>query len=503
MRKGLKQKVLLLLMALMLLTLALSACGRIAAGKVTIKTADDLAKKKIGVQLGTTGDIYASDYEKKGATMLRYNKAADAIEALKQGKIDCVVLDQSPAQVFVSQNKDLSIVKEDFVTEDYAICLAKNNDALKDKINQAIADLKKDHTIDTIISNYIGDDTKGKHPYVSPDNVKRTNGELVVSTNAEFEPYEYMQDDKVVGIDIDLMQAICDKLGMSMKLQNIAFDSIITSVESGKSDVGIAGMTITKDRLKSIDFTTSYTTSKQVIIVRNGKSQASSSFMQKLKNNFITEHRYIYIAKGLGTTLLITVFAVMVGIIFGFLIGILRTVCDDTGKFKVLNLILKGYLTIIRGTPTMIQLLIIYYVIFATSDINKVVVAVIAFGVNSSAYIAEIVRSGINSIEQGQFEAARSMGFPYASTMRYFILPLAVKNVLPALGNEFIVLLKETSISGYIGIMDLTRGGDYIRSRTYEAFMPLIAVALIYLIIVVLLSMGVSKMERRLRANGQ
>lgn len=149
----------------------------------------------------------------------------------------------------------------------------------------------------------------------------------------------------------------------------------------------------------------------------------------------------------------------------------------------------------------MIQLLIIYYVIFASSDINKVVVAVIAFGVNSSAYIAEIVRSGINSIDEGQLEAGRSLGFTYAQSMWYFILPQAFKNVLPPLANEFIVLIKETSISGYIGIVDLTRGGDYIRSRTYEAFLPLIAVALVYLIIVMILTWLVGRMERRLKRN--
>lgn len=147
----------------------------------------------------------------------------------------------------------------------------------------------------------------------------------------------------------------------------------------------------------------------------------------------------------------------------------------------------------------MIQLLIIYYVIFASSDVSKVFVAVIAFGLNSSAYIAEIVRAGIMSIDNGQLEAGRSLGFTYRQTMLYFIIPQAFKNVLPALCNEFIVLIKETSISGYIGIMDLTRGGDYIRSRTYEAFLPLIAVAIVYLIIVMALTSAVSKLERKLK----
>lgn len=151
----------------------------------------------------------------------------------------------------------------------------------------------------------------------------------------------------------------------------------------------------------------------------------------------------------------------------------------------------------------MIQLLIIYYVVFSSSNIDAVLVATIAFGLNSSAYIAEIIRSGLSSIDEGQFEAGRSLGFNYVRTMMYFILPQAIKNILPALGNEFIVLIKETSISGYIGIRDLTRGGDFIRSRTYDAFMPLIAVAFIYLVIVIFLSMLVGKFERRLKNNAR
>ena len=167
---------------------------------------------------------------------------------------------------------------------------------------------------------------------------------------------------------------------------------------------------------------------------------------------------------------------------------------------RILNAISNVYLTIIRGTPVVVQLMIAYFIIFATSN-NKVLVAVIAFGFNSGAYVAEIVRSGIMSIDNGQFEAGRSLGFNYVQTMVYIIIPQAFKNILPALANEFIVLIKETSVSGYVGLQDMTKGGDIIRSRTYSAFMPLIAVALIYLIIVMFFSRLVSLLERRLRTS--
>lgn len=226
-----------------------------------------------------------------------------------------------------------------------------------------------------------------------------------------------------------------------------------------------------------------------------------NDFIASFQNNFIDDNRYMYLVEGLGITLVVTLFSVLIGIALGFLVAIIRSTYDKTGKLKFLNVICNLYLTIIRGTPAMVQLLIMYYVIFAATNLDKVVVAILTFGINSGAYVAEIVRSGIMSIDNGQFEAGRSLGFSYGKTMWYIIIPQAFKNVLPALANEFIVLLKETSICGYIGLMDLTRGGDIIRSRTYEAFLPLIAVALIYLALVMILTHFVKLLERRLRSS--
>ena len=225
------------------------------------------------------------------------------------------------------------------------------------------------------------------------------------------------------------------------------------------------------------------------------------TFQERFYDNFIQDDRWNYIWEGLTVTLRVTLFAVILGIVIGFLIAIIRSTYDKTGKMNILNFICSVYLTVIRGTPVVVQLLIIYFVIFGSVDINKIVVAIMAFGINSGAYVAEIFRSGIMSIDNGQFEAGRSLGFNYTQTMRYIIMPQAFKNVLPALGNEFIVLLKETSVSGYIALQDLTKGGDIIRSRTYDAFMPLLAVALIYLVMVMIFTKLVNILERRLRSS--
>ena len=219
------------------------------------------------------------------------------------------------------------------------------------------------------------------------------------------------------------------------------------------------------------------------------------NFADQFYLNFIKDNRWKYLTGGLGNTLMITM---VLGVVFGFLLALVRTTHDRTGKLGFLNGLAKLYLTVVRGTPVVVQLMIIYFVVFASVRINGVIVAIIAFGLNSAAYVAEIFRSGIMSIDKGQMEAGRSLGLTYRQTMWRIIMPQAVKNVLPALGNEMITLLKETSVSGYIALQDLTKGGDIIQSRTYSAFMPLLAVAAIYLIIVLILQALVGRLERRL-----
>ena len=219
--------------------------------------------------------------------------------------------------------------------------------------------------------------------------------------------------------------------------------------------------------------------------------------------NFITDDRWMSLLWGLFVTLKITFFAVILGFVLGFSVAIVRNVYENTKKLKILNFICNVYLTVIRGTPVVVQLLIIYFVIFSSISIDKSIAAILAFGINSGAYQAEIFRSGINSIPKGQMEAGRSLGFSYAQTMVNIIMPQAIKNVLPTLGNEFIVLMKETSVAGYIALEDLTKAGEVIRSRTYSAMMPFLAVALLYLIMVMFFTYLLKLFERRLARSGR
>lgn len=227
--------------------------------------------------------------------------------------------------------------------------------------------------------------------------------------------------------------------------------------------------------------------------------RAWNSFKHEFHRNFIEDNRWTYLASGLGTTLAITFCALLLGVVLGFLIAIVRCTNQKTGRLKVLNAIAKLYLSVIRGTPVMVQLLILYFVCLLPIGVEKFPAAVLCFGINSAAYVAEIVRGGIMAVDEGQSEAGRSLGLNYIQTMWYIVIPQAFKAVLPSLANEFITLLKESSVAFYIGVADLTQGGLKIRSITYSNFMPLVAVAVIYLVVVLLLSYLVSLLERRLR----
>lgn len=230
-----------------------------------IQSVDDLAGKTIGVQQGTTGDFYAEDIE--GATVERFNKGAEAVMALQQGKVDAVMIDDQPARIYAAQNDDIKVLDEPFTEEEYAICVAKGNTELTQAMNAAIAELKADGTLDAIKDYYIGG-VEGAKSYESPADVDRSKGTLIMATNAEFPPYEYHEAGDIKGLDVDFARAICDKMGYDLKVDDMAFDSIIAAVQSGKADFGAAGMTVREDRLVNVDFTDTYVTATQAIIVK-------------------------------------------------------------------------------------------------------------------------------------------------------------------------------------------------------------------------------------------
>ena len=212
---------------------------------------------------------------------------------------------------------------------------------------------------------------------------------------------------------------------------------------------------------------------------------------------FIAEQRYLMYLDGLKMTLLVSLLAIILGVALGTILALMRMTAERRGKSTLLSKIAYVYIDIIRGTPTVTQLLIMYFVVL--KGVDGLIVGTVTFGLNSAAYVAEIIRAGILAVDHGQMESGRSLGLSYGQTMKDIILPQAVKNILPALGNEFIVLIKETAILGYVSIVDLTKVADFVTSRTYEAFAPLIGTAIIYYLVVKVLTLVLGAVERRLR----
>ena len=241
----------------------LTSCG--SAPENPVHSIDDLKGKNIGVQQGTTSDTLAGDIE--GATVEKYNKNADAVQALKQGKVDAVIIDSDTAEVFVSKNDDVELLSEGFADEEYAIAINLENKELQTDINKALGELKDDGTLKSIKDYYDGE-AAGENKFTPDANADKSKGKLVMATNAEFPPYEYMEGEDIVGFDVDMMTAVCEKLGYELQIENMQFDSIIPAIQSGKADIGVAGMSVTPDREKNVLFSDSYTTTHLVVMVR-------------------------------------------------------------------------------------------------------------------------------------------------------------------------------------------------------------------------------------------
>lgn len=455
-----------------------------------------------------------------------------------------------------------------------------------------------------------------------------TNGTIIVGTEAGFAPYEYMEGNEVVGIDMDIAQKIATAMGKKLVIKNMDFDGALVAVQQGKIDFVAAGVSVTEERKKSMDFSDNYVDSTDVVVV-NDKNPALTSVeeldgkvigvqqgnvadlwvsnednvspkevkrytafaqaTQDLKNgkidcivmdeipakelvksasgvkilegeeniafsdnyaiavqkgntelldeinaviadlqkngqmdeifakysssdeknwlssvggrfydSFVKNERYKSYLSGLLVTLQISLFAILLGICLGILIAVGKVSASMNKKFKWVGVLCNLYTTIIRGTPVIVQLLIIYNLIFTSRDANPILTGAVCFGINSSAYVAEIVRAGIESLDNGQTEAGRSLGFNYTQTMFYIILPQAIRNILPALGNEFISLIKETSVAGFIAVTDLTKAAQLVGNRTYDVLPPLVIAAVIYLVIVVGLTRVLGMVERRM-----
>ena len=464
---------------------------------------EKLNKSKIGVMQGTV----AVDYLKEnysGAEILEYDSISDAVQALKSKKVDYVMTVYSTAKNYEKSNDELYVLDDISVPEDIAIAVKKGNTELRDKLDALVGKYKSDGTMDKILANWFGEN--GKEPAYDTSSIPENDSSapvLTVGVAANREPMCFVLGGGYGGVDIELIKQIAYELGMRTEFRDMNFSSLIPALENGKVDVVVSNIVYTEERANIVDFTQPYFDNPQVLLTRktdeeilsekSGWEQFWSNFKDSFTRTFITENRWKLVLNGLAVTIIISICAFIVGSIWGGVIcALLRS------KRKIANIPAKVYVRLLQGTPIVVLLMILYYIVFKDFDINAIVVAIIGFALNLGAYTSQIFKTAIESVDKGQIEAASAMGFNKFQVFIKIIFPQAARNALPVYKGEFISLVKSTSIVGYIAIQDLTKVSDIIRSRTYEAFFPLIATAIIYFLVTYIFIVLLNVLEKKI-----
>ena len=480
-----------------------SSSSSSSAKRMEISSLADLKEKRIGVLLGSVHDAYAIRTYPE-ATILQYKNPSDIILAVKTGKVDAAIYTYETLLDIFRTTDDLGILDPPLFSVPVGIGFNKQNERLREQCNQFIKEIKKNGIYDDMVSRWI---TKGDTAMPSIQNSK-TNGVLTVGIVSDKGlPFAILKDNRLIGFDIELSERFAAYLGKELKLSDMEFGSLIAAVSSNKIDMISSTLMITEERKKQIAFSDQYYDLRASVfalkknIVKPGSrntennNTSSPSFYTSLVNSFqsniIQENRWQLILDGLRITVIISALSTLFGTALGALVCSMRI-----SSHRLFKMAASIYIAVVRGTPVLVLLMLIFYVVFASINIDPVFVAVIAFGMNFAAYVAEIFRSGIESIDKGQTEAGIAMGFSKVNTFLFIILPQTIQRILPVYKGEFISLVKMTSIVGYIAVQDLTKASDIIRSRTFDAFFPLIMVAVLYFMISWVLMQSIEYVER-------
>ncbi|MBN1769491.1 MAG: ABC transporter permease subunit [Prolixibacteraceae bacterium] len=464
---------------------------------------DNIDDKKMGTMLGSIHGKYARE-NYPDAKILQFQTVSDMLTAIKAQKIDVAFFEDASLSEVTSNHSEIGALKRNLFTAPIAAAFNPQNDKLKAQYNTFLKEIKANGVYDDVYSRWIEQKLR-EQPEIT---VNSPDGKLTVGISSDVGfPYMGMKDGRYIGFDVELAQRFASYLGKEFVLADMPFSSLIAALSSGKIDLIHSSMMITDERKEKVDFSDVYFESGSTIIALNKRikgnndiigsnesQQQNKSFFKSLStsfyNNIVRENRYKLILNGLKVTSIITLLAALLGTIIGSLLCFLRM-----SKNKVTANVTSLLIDLIRGTPVLVFLMITFYVIFASVNIDPVIVAVIAFGINFGAYVSEMFRSAIGSIDPGQREAGIASGFTKTQTFIHIILPQALQRVLPVYKGEFISLLKMTSIVGYIAVQDLTKASDIIRSRTFDAFFPLIMAAVIYIALAALLTWGLSFIE--------
>ncbi len=464
---------------------------------------DDLKDKRIGVQLGTVYDIYATKAF-PDATILQYPTYQEVTLAVSAGKVDAGLSDLDTLVEVMRVNSELVPFGKPIFSSPVAAGFARKSTDLRTAFNTFLEGIRQNGIWADMVDRWMTRRSQ-KMPELRST---FTNGTLVVGVSSGGFPFAAVQNTELAGFDVELARRFAAHLGKQVRFADQEFSGLIAALVSGKIDVIIANMFVTEERREQIDFSDPYFeqdsvafTLKSNTVAADAKAAAApgppshvslvESVLSSFQSNIIHEQRYLLIWDGLKTTALIAVLSTLLGTALGALVCYMRM-----SALAWLRVPARMYISILRGIPVVVLLMLIFYVVFASVNISPVLIAVLAFGMNFAAYVSEIFRSGIEGVDRGQSEAGIAMGFTRTQTFGFIILPQMIQRILPVYKGEFISLVKMTSVVGYIAVQDLTKAGDIIRSRTFDAFFPLIMVAVLYFLIALVLMQALEYLER-------
>ncbi len=458
--------------------------------------------RRIGVQTGTSFDKAVLE-KLPDAEVVYFNTKADLISALLAHKIDAFTVDEPVIRVQMQQDDRLSYIPEYIQRFDFAYVFPRTDagQALREQFNEYLRAIREDGTMEAIEAKWFSDDDSQK-TITDYRSLPAANGTLRMATEALYEPFTYIMNNEIVGYDIDIAAGFCQRCGYGLEIMDMSFDAVLPSVQSGKCDFGGAGISITGERAENVLFSDPNYSGGTVMAVLKGDSAPAADAPAEVKDTFlngiissfnktfIREERWRLFLDGVLTTLLITLLAILFGTALGFMIFML---CRNGNP--VANFVTRFCLWLVQGMPMVVLLMILFYIIFGSVAISGIAVAVIGFTLTFGAAVFGLLKIGVGAVDSGQYEAAYALGYSNRRTFFRIILPQALPHVLPAYRGEIVGLIKATSIVGYIAVQDLTKMGDIVRSRTYEAFFPLIAVTVIYFMLEGLIGLLVSRIS--------
>ncbi|MBP5247559.1 MAG: ABC transporter permease subunit [Fibrobacter sp.] len=472
-----------------------------------IRTLADLnhPNVKMGVPSGTAFDLISQKHYPQ-AEVFYLNGFCDVIPALRQKIVDAALFDEPVARDICRQNRDLTYIRENVESVYFALGFSKTERGVKlcSQINEFLNKLKENGTLADIEKLWVdGEESQKK---IDKTGLSGKNGTLRLLTPSNYAPFTYVQDGEVVGYEMDLLYRFAREYGYQIEILVMEPSAVISGLVAGKGDLICGGVSYTAERAEKILFSVPTYETGIVALVRastipeeNGlfltdeKSTWHSNLSESFERTFVRESRWKLVLDGIRITIFISIFSAIFGTLLGFGICLLRR----SGN-RLVNIIALSYIRVMQGTPMIVLLMILFYIVFAKTGLDGVWVAVIGFGLNFAAYVSEMMRTGIESVDKGQMEAALALGYRKPHAFLKIVLPQAARHFLPVYQGEFISLVKMTSVVGYIAIQDLTKASDIIRSRTYEAFFPLISTAIIYFIIAWLLTRALVALQDRL-----